>query len=218
MDFKQPANKKPSPTSTEPVTPTPAPTVGGSATSQSPTPKKKTSTKKVVLIVALAVAIFIIIPAILFIVGAAWVGNKVANEGAETFVESTVPGYDVDVDGNNVSLRDGQGNEFSAGSQSSVPEGFPSNVPLYSNDIIASGRTTVDGKTGWTVTVQTGDSLNDVANGLRSSFSQNGWTIEMESTSNDGGFVTALNGGLRASAFYSTADGKSSILYTVTQE
>lgn len=168
--------------------------------------QKNNNTKTVVIVVSVVIFFFVVLPIIVFGIGAAILGNKLAENGVS--VDS----------GKSISINDGNGNSFSAGGSQSLPEGFPSAVKLYNGQITSSGRVNVSGETGWTVTVTTNDGLSQVMNSIASTYSQNGWTTELNTTSENGALFTATNGNLRVSVFGSNKDGQTSVLYTVNTQ
>jgi len=190
-------------TETKPV----KPEVTEPAAAAAPATPVHTSNKKVFIIIGSLVAVFILIPMIVFIVGLLFVGKNLKDNGVSVNTNSG---------SESVSIKDKNGNEFSAGGSQTLPKDFPKDFPVYKGDIASSGRLTTDGKTGWTVSVQTNDDLTKVSESLTGSFSSNGWTTSMDNINSQGGLIVASNGTLRSSVFYSTKDGKTTILYTVT--
>jgi hypothetical protein len=205
MATKQPTTETPKTTAkTDDVKPAANPSSAAPAAPAAAATNKK-NTKTVLIVVAIVVFIFIILPAILFTVGALVIGKKLADNGVS-----------VDSSSKSVTVKDKNGNQFSAGGTQQLPADFPSNVPVYSKNVVASGRTTIDGKTAWTVSVQTNDSPATITNNLKNAFSNNGWSISNQSTTNDGGYITASNGTHNVNIFYGTDNGKTTLLYTVS--
>lgn len=167
----------------------------------------KSSNTKIFVIVGLVVLVFVVIPLIMLLAGGVFLGKKLKDNGVN-----------VNTDTGSVSITDKNGNEFKAGGEQTMPKDFPSEVPVYKGEILSSGRLTVEGRTGWTVTIATSDDLAKVGTSLNDTFSKDGWTTSMSNTTNEGGLVIATKGDLRVNIFYSAQDGKSNILYTVTKE
>lgn len=180
------------PTAT-PVTPTPA------------TPAKKNNTKVVIIVVACVMGFFLLLSIAFIIAGAWFVNNKLEENGIS-----------VDSGSRSISVSDGNGNTFSASGQQNLPDGFPSEVKLYHNGkIVSSGRANVGGETGWAVTISTPDSLAQVMTSVANTYSQNGWTTEMNNNSESGAIFSATKGDLRVSVIGATKDGQTNVIYTV---
>lgn len=185
------------------------PTTTSTATPAAAAPQApaKSNNTKIFVIVGVLVLVFVIIPIIMILAGGLFVSKKLKDNGVN-----------VNTNSGSVSVTDKNGNEFSAGGNQTMPKDFPTGVPVYKGDILSSGSLTVEGRRGWTVTIATSDDLNTVGTNLNDSFSKDGWTTTMSNTTNEGGLVIANKGDLRVNLFYSTQDGKTNILYTVTQE
>lgn len=195
--------QKPTETPAEPAKPAnPDPTTAPEAASTS-----KSSHKTALIIVGVVVAIFVLIPAIALTIGGVFVGKKIADNGVK-----------IDGDNKSVTIKDKDGNEFSAGESQELPKDFPSEVKVYSGQIVSAGRSVVEGKTAWTVAVKTSDSATKVGESLTEQYSNNGWTASMNNTSGTGGLLIATNGKYGVSAFYSSEDGQTAIVYTVTPD
>ncbi len=170
----------------------------------------KNNTKTVLIVVAVVVFIFVVIPAIALTAGGVFLGNKINDAGLNVDTTSNGEG--------SVNIKDKNGNEINVGGTQKLPAEFPSDIPLYDGKISASGKVTVDGKTGWTVTITTSDSLDTVSAWNTKEFSSNGWNTNLDTSSGSGGLLTATNGTYRVSAFSSNDDGTTTVLYTVTPE
>lgn len=196
-----------------PKKPAPKKTVAKKAPAKAAAPKaapaKSNNTKTVLIIVGVLVLIFVIIPAIALTAGGIFLGNKLNENGVNV---------DTSQQEGSVNIKDKNGNEINVGGTQKLPNGFPSDIPLYDGKITASGKVTVDGKTGWTVTISTSDSLDTVGSWNTSQYSSNGWTTNLDTASGSGGLLTATNGTYRVSAFSNNEDGTTTVLYTVTPE
>lgn len=171
--------------------------------------KKANNSKTVLIVVGIVVLVLVIIPSIIFGIGAIFVGNKLADEVG-------VNGVNIDTAKEGVSIKDKNGNEFSAGGDQKLPDDLPKAVKIYPGTIVASGRTTIDGQTAWTVSISTNDDISKVSNSIKNTYSQDGWTTSMDSATNDGGYLVASNDTYRMNAFYGSKDGKTTVLYTVS--
>lgn len=201
------AEKKPTPKATaktEAPSAAPAPQTAPATTDA---PQKSNNTKVVVIVVSIVVFLFIIVPMIFILIGAVLVKDKLKENGVN-----------IDSGGKSITVKDDNGNTFSAGGQTSLPSDFPEGMTLYSKNITSAGRATFEGKTTWTVSIETNDSVQTVTNALKNTFSQNGWSIEMENSTNEGSYINATNGTLRVNTFTASNNGKTTIVYTVSQE
>lgn len=200
-EAKKPAPAKP----TEPATPAEAP--APAATKATPAAPKKDNTKKVVIIVAAVVGVFIVLPIIAFTILASVIGNKITHNGA----------IDVDSNSGTVSVKGKDGNEFTAGNNASLPKDFPKDVDVYNDNVKTSSKITENGKTVWSVSVETNDSSAKVGPVLTESFTTDGWTASLNNNSADSGLMIAKKGDMQANIYYATKDGKTTIVYTVAQ-
>lgn len=167
------------------------------------------NSKTVLIVVGVVVLLFLVIPAIALTAGGVFVGNKLKENGTTVSTENSE---------GSVNIKDKNGNEINVGGTQKLPDSFPSNIPLYDGKITASGKITVDGKTGWTVTISTSDDLETVGSWNTSQYSSNGWTTNLDTVSSSGGLLTATNNAYRVSAFSSNDDSTTTVLYTVTPE
>lgn len=167
------------------------------------------NTKTILIVIGVVVAIFVILPLIALTATGVFVGKKLQENGTTV---STQDGQ------GSVNIKDKNGNEINVGGTQKLPANFPSDIPLYDGKITASGKITVDGKTGWTVTIQTSDDIETVGSWNTSQYSSNGWTTNLDTASGSGGLLTATNNAYRVSAFSSNENGTTTVLYTVTPE
>lgn len=171
--------------------------------------KSGSNTKTVLIVVGVVIALFVVLPAIALTAGGVFLGNKLQENGTTVSTENGE---------GSVNIKDKNGNEINVGGSQKLPAGFPSDIPLYDGKITASGKITVDGKTGWTATITTSDDLSTVGSWNTSQYSSNGWTTNLDTASGSGGLLTATNGTYRVSAFSSNENGTTTVLYTVTPE
>ncbi|MDQ5972332.1 MAG: hypothetical protein QG553_491 [Patescibacteria group bacterium] len=176
------------------------------ATPAKPAGKNNTN-KTVIIIVVVVVVLFVILPVLFFTVGAVMFGNELSKQ----------TGVNVDSNSKSVTVKDKDGNEFSAGEDKTLPKDFPTGIPIYDGDIEGSGKITTEGKTAWTVTMTTSDSVSKVSESQTASFSTDGWTTSMNSDTSDGGLIIAKKGTLNVNTYYNSKDGKTAIVYTVSE-
>lgn len=82
--------------------------------------------------------------------------SKTASEKAAEKIAEDQPGVeDVDIDENKVTVTGEDGEQIEIqGSGAELPDGFPSDIPVYENGTIeTSGKITADGATNYTVTM-----------------------------------------------------------------
>jgi len=93
-------------------------------------------------------------------------------------------GVKVDESGENVTVTGPEGEELTiSSSASTLPDGFPSDVPAYSTGKIeSSSALTQDDGTHFTVAMTTADDYDSVFAWHKSEYEKSGWTIENEFT------------------------------------
>lgn len=97
---------------------------------------------------------------------------------AEKLVDKASNGK-VKVDDNGVTVNDGKGNSATFGASTELPKDFPTNdVPLPKGKITGSISGTNDGKSGWTLTIETSGSMQDTVDSYRSALESAGYKIE----------------------------------------
>jgi len=179
--------------------------------------------KRVMAITAVLVSILLIL------VFAAGCKRSIAERLTEKAVEKAVEGaiesesggeVDIDLDEGQVNIQSDEG-EISYGTGSDLPEGFPSNVPLYNNMTIMSSWTqTMDGKAAYSIAAVSDDSVDEIFNWYKSELSN--WDIEGEFTmSTDAGkssSLTAKNGGQELTLSVTDSEEETLINQSVMEE
>jgi len=186
---------------------TPKPVTEKPVTPVAPAASSKSSHKTALIITGVVVGVFVVLPLIALTIGGIFLGKKISDSGVK-----------IDSNSKTVTVKDKEGNEFSAGESQELPKDFPNDIKVYPGQIVTAGRSVVEGKVAWTAAVKTQDSATKVGESLTEQFSGNGWTAALNNTSNEGGILSAINGTYRVSAFYSSKDGQTSIVYTVTPD
>jgi hypothetical protein len=103
-------------------------------------------------------------------------------------------GVDIEQDGESVTITGSEGEEMQYGT-ASLPEGWPSDVPVYEGvEIQASTSFTLPEGTQLSATMTTSDAYADVAAWYKSAAVEGGWTIESEASFEADGRATSLLG------------------------
>lgn len=103
-------------------------------------------------------------------------------------VNSALKHSGVNVDGNgSVSVKNDEGESFSLGN-TKLPEGFPSDVPVYKPSDVASSLKT---KEGMNVTLITADSAQKVSDFYKTELKNNGWSSAETEFSSGSAFSTS---------------------------
>lgn len=149
--------------------------------------------------------------------------QSAAEKATEALVEGAT-GVDVDEKGDKVTIEgeDGSSVEIQSGS-AELPEGFPSDAPIYDADIDSAGKIASDGTTSWTVMQTTGDEFDDVLAFFADELAGGGWVENNNTQSeNDGtkiGFVGATKGTMQLALTVQQESGQdTSIMLSVNEE
>ncbi|PIS42246.1 MAG: hypothetical protein COT24_04245 [Candidatus Kerfeldbacteria bacterium CG08_land_8_20_14_0_20_40_16] len=138
--------------------------------------------KKVTLI-AMFLALFLLIS------GFGGCGKKAAEKATEKAIETVTNGQaDVDVSDNTVTINTNTGS-YQAGGNVDLPSDFPDDVYVVDGNITAA-ITSVENN-GYTVSIETTQSVNDLATLYEQKLKDEGWTITLtmayEGTASVGG-------------------------------
>ncbi len=135
--------------------------------------------KKIIIII---VSIFVIVLLALAVSGCRAIGQRSAQKLAETVIEraAAAQGENVSVDLSSGEIKiESDDGEISIGG-TSLPEGWPREVPVPNNyDIITSWKSTVDGKSVFSISGNYNGSLAEAVSWYKSQLSS-GWNIENE--------------------------------------
>jgi hypothetical protein len=92
----------------------------------------------------------------------------------------------------NVTVKNDKGESLSVGNNTKVPDGFPSDVPIYTpSDVVTSLKTS----SGYNVTLVTTDTAQKVSDFYKSQMPANGWTKEDTESVFSANVVQAYNKG-----------------------
>ncbi|MCA9339080.1 hypothetical protein KC939_01925 [Candidatus Saccharibacteria bacterium] len=176
------------------------------STKKGPSSKDK---KLIIILVSVGVFVFIVLPIIFFAI--------LMMLATKTVKDTT----GVDVNKGTIEIKDKEGNSFSATSDESkeLPSDFPkSEITLYDGQRIATSRIVHDGKTSWTVTVETTDSLDKTSAAIKNDLKKDGWAIETEYETTNSSHVSAKKEGYSVVVTSLSQDGKTNITYVISQQ
>lgn len=120
---------------------------------------------------------------------------------------------------------DGEQVEIQSGDSASLPKGFPEDVPVYRDaDIKMSNSITSEGKTTYSVTLETSDDVDTASAWYKDALPKEGWNVEGDMSSTSNGTSTTVLGArkgamvLNLTVLGPTEDSKTVISLTVTPE
>lgn len=118
--------------------------------------------------------------------------SSIAEQAAEEIVEGAT-GADVEVDDEKVTITGEEGETLEIeGSDSEIPEGFPSDMPVYDADVEGSSTLTSGEGTSYYISLRTEDDFETVAVWYKDELKSEGWEIVADSTVNVDGLSSAL--------------------------
>ncbi len=115
--------------------------------------------------------------------------QSIAEQATEAAVEQAT-GVKIDKSGDEVTIQGEDGTEMTASSAGDLPEGFPTDVPVYEGDIIAS----VKAAEGYSVTIEAASDVSTVFDWYKTELDAQGWKIMSEVKVQDGGALSAEKG------------------------
>lgn len=110
---------------------------------------------------------------------------QIAEQVTKSAVEKAT-GVKVESDGVTVTGKDGQ--QVSIGGENKLPDGFPSEVPVYDGATITSSVST---EQGFLVGFTTTDAPREVLDWYKSELAAGGWEVKSNMESDSGGLLTA---------------------------
>jgi hypothetical protein len=172
----------------------------------------------------MAARTMVLLVVIVLAVGALTGCSCAAEEASEALVEQSTGGeVEIDDEGESISIETEEGSmEISGGDSAAVPDGFPSDMPLYDGTIVMGQVFETEEGTAFNVGITTSDSANDVAAWYSDEFSAEGWSVTSEMT-NDSGDMTMVTyqvekGGTQAQVIIAEEAGETQIAVTVAEE
>ncbi len=160
------------------------------------------------------ISIFLLVLLIISVSGCRAIGQRSAQKLAETVIERAAAsqGEDVSVDlsSGEIKIKSDEG-EIAIGG-ASLPDEWPKEVPVPNNyDIMTSWKSTVDGKSVFSISGNYNGSLSEAVSWYKSELSR-GWDIEneFEGTANGSksNTITATNANYTIAFFGTESDGE----------
>jgi len=121
---------------------------------------------------------------------AALTGCSFAAEQASEAILEGATGTDVEIDddGGSVSIETEDGSvDISGGESAEVPEGFPSDMPLYEGTLLMASTMDTEDGTVYSLGIETTDDTGDVGDWYRDKLYDEGWSTVSEITNDSGG-------------------------------
>ena len=179
----------------------------------------------------IAALIFILFMVLFSISGCSSIGEKVGEKVGEKIAEKVIEeaagsdGADVDVDlsKEGATIKTDEG-EVNIGKGASLPDGFPSEVPINPGlQIVTSWKSTDDGKESFAVTALYKGSGDEIFNWYKDKLASSGWesTGEFTMDSGDEGKTSSLgasNGKYDISITIAEAEGGVSVIIGVNEK
>ncbi len=119
--------------------------------------------------------------------------NRASDEASERVAEEIIEGatggeIDIEEDGGSVTIETEDGAvTIEGGEGSDLPEGWPSDMPVYDGTITGSSSFSTPEGMSMTVTIETADSADDVGSYYQAELQSEGWTEDFSADSSDGG-------------------------------
>jgi len=140
--------------------------------------------------------------------------KKVTETLLEDQLEDSTNGQaNVDIDNDTVTVNTNEGS-FQAGDNLSLPSDFPSDVYVASGNIM--GVTSVTNSAGFSVTIQTNDSLDSVKSAYERELVSDGWTVTGTATYGGYASISAEKDARTTSVGITTGDGSTTVILTTS--
>ncbi|MFA6255159.1 MAG: hypothetical protein WC675_03995 [Patescibacteria group bacterium] len=111
-------------------------------------------------------------------------GKSLGQKAAEKYVE-TKTGANININDEETTIKDKDGNIISVKSNNTLPEGWPSEVPYYQNGTIENSSVLdLPGGRSFTMAINTNNSQEEIINYYKEAFAAAGWEKQMDSTVN----------------------------------
>lgn len=107
--------------------------------------------------------------------------GSVAEEAAEQAIEESLGGGNVEVEDDGLKITDDEGNEIATGSQASLPEEWPDEIPVPEGDLISSTAS----PNAVSITVQSDGDADAIFTDLKSQVEAAGFSAEFTSQNED---------------------------------
>jgi hypothetical protein len=130
-----------------------------------------------------------VVASLLAITGCGFIVQKAVEGGVES-----ATGVKVDQSGDSVTITGQDGATMTSG-EGKLPEGFPSDMPLYTPGKIATGIVTDSGTgKGFMLAIETSDAAGDVFAWYETQLKDKGWKVTTTMTTEDGGLLSGEKG------------------------
>ena len=127
-------------------------------------------------------------------------------------------GVKVDKNGDSVTIT-GKNGETASVAKGKVPDGWPTDVPVYTGTVTMGNKMDTGGKTAFLVTLETPDAPKAVADWYEQQLTSQGWTKTDRNDANAGGkdvsILVAEKGTQRVAVSASTGEGKTVVTVNV---
>jgi len=115
--------------------------------------------------------------------------QSIAEKATEAAVENAT-GIDIEKSGDEVTIKGEDGTELTASSDGELPEGFPTDVPVYEGAIVSSIKT----DNGFSVVIEAQGDVVEIFDWYKDELTSEGWKIVTEMKVEDGGALVSEKG------------------------
>jgi hypothetical protein len=160
--------------------------------------------------VVLALAV---VAALLAVTGCGALVEQAVKGGVEN-----ATGVKVDQGGNSVTVTGQDGSSMTSSSDGKLPEGFPSDMPLYTpGKIVTSAVSTENSAKSFVVTIDSPDAVADIFAWYKAQLPEKGWTVQNTTESDTGALFMGEKGAQAFTVMVATssAEGATTISISV---
>ncbi len=158
---------------------------------------------------------------VLGMLGCQSVSEKIGEEVGEE-IAGGVLGGDVEVDGDSVTVETEDGSVTMSGSEGELPDGFPSDFPIYDGvDIDSVSTIEGDSGTDYYINLYSDDSPKDVYDWYKSELSSAGWNIDSDlymAESGDDSAIFSVTKGTSQASIAIGVEGDSTSLVLIVMD
>jgi hypothetical protein len=132
----------------------------------------------------------VVVVALLAMTGCGFIAGRAVKSGVES-----ATGVKVNESGNSVTVTGQDGATVSSSADGKIPEGFPSDMPLYVPGSIKAGIVSDSGSgKGFMVAIETPDAPAAVFAWYETQLKDKGWTVQTTMKTGEGGLLTGEKG------------------------
>ena len=117
--------------------------------------------------------------------------SSIAEQAVEEIVEEST-GIEVDEDGEQVTITGEDGETLEIGGGTTLPDDFPSDVPVYDGEIVSSTSFSAGEGQSYSVGIMADDAFADVVDWYKAEFLSEAWEVVGETTADVDGSSTAI--------------------------